>query len=400
VLLFSIKVLETQLKKEFILEIGKGSSTTESIESTTVSQRLLSLDVLRGFDMFFIIGGGVILKKLSALFGDDFHLAIKQQLSHANWVGLTVEDMIMPLFMFITGCSMVFSFDKRLKIDGLKKVYLHVFQRFSILWFLGMIYQGRLLNLNWEDTRFFSNTLQAIAIGYLACSFILLLKKLHWQIISVIGLLLSYTLLSHFYPVPNFGAGNFSVEGNLAAYVDNLIMGSHRDGKKYTWILSSLNFTVTVMLGVFSGRLLKNKSILDKQKVLRLLIYGLSTLGAGYSLSLIDPCIKKIWTSSFTLISGAYCILLLTLFYYIIDVVKFRKGLLFFSVIGANAIFVYMFHRFFKSEAFMHQFLLGLEQFVNSEELKLYPLIKSIAGLGLTWSILYFMYLKKIFIKV
>jgi len=379
-------------------EISQEQTITDN-QVQKLTGRLDSIDALRGMDMIWIIGLATVVKELDRWLETPFTHWLQGQMGHAEWEGFTFMDIIMPLFMFITGCSMVFSFSKRLERDGKRKLYMHVLIRVAILWVLGMIFQGKLLDLKWENLQFFSNTLQAIAIGYLGSSLILLCKTLRAQIIWVASLLLIYWALLHFVPVPGHGAGVLTVEGNLAAYVEEAIAGIHDDSRAYTWFLSSLTFVVTVMLGCFSGRILNAKETLPKLRLKQLLIYGSATFFGGLLFMLVDPCIKRIWTSSFTLISGGLCILLLALFYWVVDLRKCKWWTYPFVVIGSNPIFAYMifsYNKFFNSQKFVEQFLRGLKPWLGEA----YPFVMACAGLGFTCYILHVMYKKKIFIKI
>ena len=362
-------------------------------------ERLKSIDALRGMDMIWIIGLAYVVKALDRWLDTPVTHWLRVQMGHAKWDGFTFMDIVMPLFMFITGCSMVFSFSKRLERDGKRKVYTHVLIRVAILWVLGMMVHGKLLDLKWENIKFFSDTLQAIAIGYLGSSLILLCKTLRAQIIWVASLLFTYWALMHFVPVPGHGAGVLTMQGNLAAYVEAEIMGIHDDGRAYTWILSTMTFIVTVMLGCFSGRILSAKETLPQLRLKQLLIYGSALFLGGLLFLLIDPCIKKIWTSSFTLISGGVCILLLALFYWVVDIRKCTWWTYPFIVVGSNSILAYVvfaFNKFFNSQKFMDQFLYGLKPWLGEA----YPFVLACAGLGFTCFFLHVMYKKKIFIKI
>ena len=280
--------------------------------------RIVSIDALRGFDMFWIIGGGRILGSLHDVFGNSTTEFINTQLTHVKWDGFRFEDLIMPLFLFIVGVVMPFAFDKRLKMGHSKsRLYRHIFIRFVILYILGMIAQGRLLEYDLSQLRIFSNTLQAIAVGYLFSAIIIINLKLVWQIVTTVALLLLFWALMMLIPVPEHGAGVLTPEGNLAIYIDRLILGSFIDGTDppYTWILSGMTFTCTVMLGVFAGHLLRSQKT-NSRKVLLLVAMGLGSLLIGWlwndRLGIFSfLIIKHIWTSSFVLYSAGWCFLLL-----------------------------------------------------------------------------------------
>ena len=358
------------------------------------TERLMSIDALRGFDMVWIAGGATLISKIDGAIGSSATQFFEDQMHHADWVGFTFMDIIMPLFLFITGCSMVFSFRKRLEQQGVKKVYGHVIKRFFILWILGMIYQGNLLTLEWSKIDFFSNTLQAIAIGYLGAAFILLLKDIKWQL-AVTGALLSvYWALMNF--IPGF---DLSVEGNLAIHIDQLIYPNHIGNTEYAWVIASMNFIVTVMLGVFSGQLLTSGSSTKVTKLKSLAILGIALTASGFLLSLHDPCIKKLWSSSFTLISGGYCVLLLSAFYGIIDVAGYRKWALPFVAMGKNALLVYMvfaYNRFVNLGDIAQRILFGTESFLQNW----YPVTLSCLSLVLLWAIFRFLDKNKVYLKI
>ncbi|MHC4585909.1 MAG: acyltransferase family protein [Planctomycetota bacterium] len=302
--------------------------------------RIMSIDALRGFDMFWIIGGGAIFHGLHDVFDNSTTQWINTQLTHVKWEGFRFEDLIMPLFMFIVGVVMPFAFNKRLERgDSKSRLYRHVIVRFVILFVLGMIAQGRLLEYDLSQLRIFSNTLQAIAVGYLISAIILLNLKLVWQIVTTGALLLLFWALMMLIPVLGHGAGALTPEGNLAIYIDRLILGGFIDGTDppYTWILSGMTFTCTVMLGVFAGHLLRSQKN-NTQKVLLLMSMGVGSLLLGWLWNdrmwiFSFPIIKHLWTSSFVLYSAGWCFLLLALFYLIIDVWGFKKWAFGFKVI-------------------------------------------------------------------
>ena len=365
--------------------------------------RIMSIDALRGFDMFWIIGGGAIFKSLHDIFGNSTTEFIKTQLTHVTWEGFRFEDLIMPLFLFIVGVVMPFAFNKRLSLGHSKnRLYRHIIIRFVVLFVLGMIAQGRLLEYDLSQLRIFSNTLQAIAVGYLFSAIILLNLKLIWQIVTTVALLLLFWALMMLIPVPEHGAGILTPEGNLAIYIDRLILGSFIDGTDppYTWILSGMTFTCTVMLGVFAGHLLRSQKA-DNQKVLLLAVIGIGSLLLGWLWNdhlwiFSFPIIKHIWTSSFVLYSAGWCFLLLALFYLVIDVWRLKKWAFGFVVIGTNAIAVYMFTRVFDFRNIGNIFVGGLEKWCGPWN----GFIQSMTAFIVVWLILLWMYRKKTFLKI
>ena len=359
----------------------------------------MSLDALRGFDMFWIIGGGVALKSLDgALSNEYYHNVIIPQLSHVRWEGFRFIDLIMPLFLFIVGAAMPFSFGKRLSHDDRKsKLYAHVLKRFFILFILGMVAQGHLLDYDLSKLHILCNTLHAIAAGYLIASLIILNMRAIGQIVVTMILLLGYWALLGLVAVPGHERGLISENVNLAFYVDKVILGHFQDvtDPQYTWILSSMTFAATVMLGCLAGQLLRSEAG-DYARVLWLFVAGVACLGLGLLWGAVFPIIKHIWTSSFVLFSGGICYFLLALFYLIIDVWNLRKWAFVFVVIGMNAIAVYMVVQVYGFRVFGDVFVKGLENRLG----EWYQFVRSLTGLFALWLILFWLYRKKAFIKI
>ncbi len=360
--------------------------------------RIMSIDALRGFDMFWIIGGERIFASLHDVFDRPETAWIRTQLTHVKWEGFRFEDLIMPLFLFIVGVAMPYSFNKRFAgCDSKKRLYLHILKRTVILFVLGMIAQGRLLEYDLSTLHIYSNTLQAIAAGYIIAAIIVLNLRLTWQIATTGFLLLLFWVLMMLVPVPGHGAGVLTPDGNLAIYIDRTIFGSFIDGTDppYTWILSGMTFGCTVMLGVMAGHLLRSQKS-GKTKVLWLLAAGCGCIVAGLLWHLRFPIIKHLWTSSFVLLSGGLCFMLLAVFYLVIDVLNLKKWAFGFVVIGMNAIAVYMATHLINFRNIGGVFVGGLEKYAGNW----YPLIYALAGFAVVWLILLWLYRKKTFIKI
>lgn len=370
----------------------------EDKQQGKLSGRVISIDALRGFDMFWIIGGGAIFASLHNVFDSPATAQIRTQLTHVKWEGFRFEDLIMPLFLFIVGVVMPFSFAKRLNAGQSKlRLYLHIIKRTVILFVLGMVAQGHLLEYDISKLHIYSNTLQAIAAGYIIAAIIMLNLNVRWQIAVTGILLLLFWALMMLVPFPGRDQGILMPDSNLAIYIDRIIFGPFIDGTDppYTWLLSSITFACTVMLGVMAGHLLRLDKV-DIRKVFWLLITGAGCIVAGLLWSLFFPIIKHIWTSSFVLLSGGICFILLALFYLVIDVLGFRKWAFGFVVIGTNAIAVYMAVHIVNFRNIGGVFVDGLEKYIPNW----YPFIHSLAGFAIVWLILWWMYRKKTFIKI
>jgi len=360
------------------------------------SPRLMSLDALRGFDMFWIIGGEGLLASLAK--GTDSQLLNKllPQFEHVPWEGFNFIDLIMPLFLFIVGVALPFSFSKRrARGDSKAKLYGHIVNRTVILFLLGMVAQGNFLAFDPSKLHIFCNTLQAIAAGYLLAALLMLNLTIIGQMLATAGLLFLFWGLMVLVPVPGYGAGVLSPEANLAIWLDHAVLGRFQDGTIYSWILSSLTFAGTTMLGVFAGHLLRSQ-LSKTAKFLSLAAAGAGCLAAGWFWAKWFPIIKHLWTSSFVLYSGGMCLLLLAVFYLVIDVWEFRKWAFGFSVIGINAIAVYMVTRLFDFRVIGDIFVNGLSKWTGPW----HEFVRAVAGFAIIWLLLWWMYRKRSFIKI
>jgi predicted acyltransferase len=365
------------------------------INSAVVGKRLMCVDALRGFDMLWIIGGREVLVGLALIFGADAANAVSVHFHH-QWGQFHFYDLIMPLFLFIVGVVMPISFGNRLaKGDTKKKLYLHVLKRVVILYVLGLIASGHLLQFDSSKLHLWTDTLHAIAVGYLFSSILILEFKIKWQIVITTGLLILYWLVMALIPIPNVGAGFFQKDVNLAVYVDNLVLGHWQEGEGWTYILTNMTFIYSVMLGVFGGQILLSKRD-EKMKAGLLALIGVGCLIAGMIWGIWFPIIHHLWTSSLVLFAGGWSFLLLALFYLIIDVWGFKKWAFVFVVIGMNAIAVYVATHLFDFTLIGNVFVGGLEKWLGSWN----EFIQASAALIVIWLILYWMYLKKTFIKI
>ena len=360
--------------------------------------RLAAIDVLRGFDMFFLVGAGEVLRQFFSAFGANPESGILYQLNHADWIGFTAWDIIMPLFLFTSGLSMPFSFDKFMQSGHNKRqLYAKIFKRFALLFLLGWIAQGNLLGLKLDGFHIYCNTLHAIAFGYLITALIILnIHNIRGQIAAGASLLIAYWLCMTFIPVSGFGSGVLTPEGNLAIHIDHAVFGSLDDGTQYTWMLTSLSFAATVISGYFAGQLLK-RSGSPEQKLKMLTIIGVTLVAGGLLWGLQMPIIKKIWSCSMVLFSSGICYLLLALSFLLTDKLRLTgwwvTGL---RIFGLNSITAYMLHTTFGLGGISQTLLHGFEQYTGD----FYPFILALGEFGILWFILYHMYKYKIFLKV
>jgi predicted acyltransferase len=374
--------------------------------NTEKSTRLISLDALRGFDMLWIIGGENVIRHLAKASDFGFLNVLASQMHHVKWEGFRFYDLIMPLFLFMVGMSIPFSYSKRLSIgDSKKKIYLHALKRSVILFVLGMVCQCHLLSFDINQMHIIHDTLQAIAIGYMFSVLIFSQLKLKFQFALTAGLILLYWIILTFIPVPGQQPGVLLPQSNIAKFVEQMVFGRFDDGPApYTWFLGSLGFVATVMTGVFASTIIRGKIRLsflknsDPQihKTIILSLTGGAMVVVALILSIWYPVIKPLWNPTFVILTSGISFLLITLFYFIIDVRGYQRWAFWLKVIGMNSIAVYMGVHLINFEEIAQHLVFGLEQFTNMY----YPFIQSLTGLAIIYVILYWMYKKGTFIKV
>ena len=374
-----------------------------------MKQRLESLDVLRGADLFFLLAVGPIVRRFIKLVDQPWLNECYWLFDHVAWEGFSPWDIIMPLFVFMTGITIPFALGRIREERRYGTALWRIVRRVVILWLFGMICQGGLLDKDPNTIYLYSNTLQAIAVAYAASALLFLFTKLRTQIIVAAVLLLGYWAAMEFVSVDGFGGGDYTPEKNLAEWVDNTVLGRFRDGAKVvdgdvvfnteyhcTWILSSLTFIVTGLLGMFAGVVAKSK-MEERRKLWWFAGTGVALVVAGLIWSIWHPIIKMIWTSSMTLFSGGICFLLLWLCYYLIDYKGYRRGLTLFKVYGMNSIAAYMMPKFVKTRAILSG-LLAFLPFVMGEEWAGFAI--RVADAVVIYLLLSYMYKREIFLKV
>jgi predicted acyltransferase len=357
--------------------------------------RLVSLDALRGFDMFWITGGTAILFGLGKVIQRPFFDRFLEQFDHVPWQGLHLYDLIWPLFMFIMGTAVPLGVAKRrARGEGDRTLLLHAVWRAIVLFCLGTITQGGLLLFDWSRFHPCYSVLHGLAAGYLLATIVTLKVKPKWHAATIAVLLLVYWAMVMLIPVPGVGAGVLTPRGNLPTYVDQLILGHLHYGKN-TWFLSYLGFGASVLLGVLAGQMLMSDRT-PMSKIFRLLTAGAVCLVGGFLWSLSFPVIKLMWTSSYVLISGGLSFMALALFYWIIDVLGYKKWAIGFIVIGMNSIAVYVATQVFDFRLVGNLFVGNLLPLIG----RWAAFVEASAAFAVAWLILYWMYRKKEFIRI
>ncbi|MGO8792027.1 MAG: acyltransferase family protein [Terriglobia bacterium] len=359
------------------------------------AERLVSLDALRGFDMFWITGGTAILFGLGKVIHRPFFDKFLEQFDHVPWQGLHFFDLIWPLFMFIMGAAIPLGVARRrARGQSDRTLLLHAVWRAVVMFCLGTVTQGNLLLFDWYRFRPCYSVLHGLAAGYLVATIVTLKVKPKWHAATIAGLLLAYWAIVMLIPVPGVGAGNLTPNYNLPTYVDQLILGHLHYGWN-TWFLSYLGFGASVLLGVLAGQMLMSDSP-QMTKVYRLLIAGALSLVGGLVWSFSFPIIKLMWTSSYVMISGGVSFMALALFYWIIDVLGYRKWAFGFIVIGMNSIAVYVATEIFDFRQVGNIFVGHLLPHIG----RWADFVEASAAFAVVWLILYWMYRNKEFIRI
>ena len=364
-------------------------------QQNLVGRRLASVDALRGFDMFWIIGGGTLLANLTKVYSHPVTDAIQRQLHHVEWEGFHFEDLIFPLFLFIVGVVLPFSFTRRLELGHNRRaLYLHILKRSSIIILLGLIFYG-IQRFVWPLMRW-PGVLQRIGICYFFAAIIVMNTKWRTQAIIIAAVLILYWIATMLIPVPNYGAGNLTMEGCLSSYIDQqLIPGELYYGYgDNEGVISTLPAICTVLLGALAGHWLRSGQLGDR-KAAGLAIAGIVSLIVGLLWGQVFPIIKILWTSSYVMVAGGLSLMLLALFYWIIDVKGYSKWAFFFIVIGMNPITIYFLQRFVDFNGIAEFFLAGAVE--HADLLK--PVILSLGIVLTKWLFLWFLYRHRIFFK-
>lgn len=368
-----------------------------TLQPTPVNERVVSIDALRGFDMFWIIGGSSIVRhwfassKPESLAG-QFAL----QFQHVAWEGFRFYDLIFPLFLFLVGCVLPYSL-RRYATDP-RAVYGRILRRGFSLVLLGFLYND-VLQFDFANMRYM-HVLQRIGIGYTLAALIYLHTQWRTQALIAASILLGYWAIFYFIPVPGGSAGNYTMQGNLGGYVDRMVLPGKILEKYYGYgdnegILSTIPAIATALLGVLTGTLLQS-SLTPWRKVIALALGGITCVCVGHVWGLSFPVIKNLWTSSFVLVAGGWSLILLSLSYALFDVLRWHYLAFFWIVIGTNAITIYIAQEFVDFREIAEFFFGGTARLTGDSQ----ALVMLCGVLATKWLLLLFLYRKRIFLRV
>ncbi len=363
-------------------------------------ERLMSLDTLRGFDMFFIMGGDALFVSLCALFPGTLLASWSSQMHHVAWNGFTFYDLIFPLFLFLAGVSFPFSLAKQRSLGKSNGALSRkIIYRGLMLVILGMVYNG-LLQFNFESMRY-ASVLGRIGSAWMFAALLYVWAGRKASAVASVVILLAYWALLAWVPVPAVGeASPLSMEASLVAYIDRLFLpGTLHDGvHDPEGLLSTLPAVVTAMLGIFTGDFIMHKRVANGyKKVLCLFAAAAVLLLAGWLWDFVFPINKNLWTSSFVCFAGGWSVALFAFFYLVVDVMQWRGWTLFFRVIGLNSITIYLAQQFVDFHKPTGALFGGV---INAVPSSLHGLIYWVCYVAVCWLLLYFLYRKKIFLKV
>lgn len=362
----------------------------------------MSLDALRGFDMFFITGGATLVAGLCAAlgWGDGW---LVNEMRHVEWSGLAHHDTIFPLFLFLAGVSWPFSLSSQIdKGRTTGQIVRKIVIRMAILFVFGMLC-GRFLDF--RPTFRVPSVLGQIGLSWGFAAFIFMaVKNLKARILVVAGLLFGYWALLAFNIAPDApaGAGVYSLEGNIVSWLDRTVMPNHIY-KTGVFDPESL-FTVPsgvalALLGMLAGSVLRDVRLPPVRRSLVLAaLAGLSLLLCLFFVYVLGmPVVKKLWTGSFVLAAAAYSFAMLAVFYWIVDVKGWSRWTFYFRVIGMNSITIYMLMNMGVIGALRRFFFHGIENLADKEW---HQFLGGCFTQVTCWAVLCFFYRRKIFLKV
>jgi predicted acyltransferase len=412
---------------------GHPMSASAPPPASAPAGRLMSLDVLRGFDMFWILGADALVHALSEVNGSAVARFFAGQLDHKEWAGFAFYDLIFPLFIFISGASLVYALSKQIEQHGRAAAAKRVLVRGTLLFVIGIFYSGGFTNL-WPDLRLLG-VLQRIALAYLGAGLLFCFLKPRALVAVCLALLLGYWALLAWVPIRDIRLEKAALSAQLGTakptlaqaqaafaattaqvtgkYEPGYNLTNHLDfqylpGKKYDtyWdpegYLSTLPAIATCLLGVFAGMLMRRTDLDEARKLRTLLLAGAAAVALGWLWHLQFPVVKKIWTSSFVLVAGGNSLLLLGAFYYVIDVRRWRGWCVPFLWIGLNPITLYVANNLIGFRRLAQRFAGGdiKAWFDTSIGAGAGQGVLAIVGLALMFVLARFLYQRQIFLRV
>ncbi|QHS63234.1 acyltransferase family protein [Chitinophaga agri] len=372
--------------------------------------RLVSLDALRGFDMFWIMSGEHIIHELAKATNWPVFRVMSAQLHHTVWNGFTFYDMIFPLFLFISGISMPYSMQKKVQLAGVgeafelpwkdkKALYLSMLRRTLLLIILGCIVNGLLAFRGYEQTRF-ASVLGRIGLAWFFAGLIYLNNDVRKQLCYLVAILSGYWAMMEFIPVPGYGAGVLTMEGSFESYVDRLLLpGKLHDGiHDPEGIMSTIPAVGTALMGILTGTFLRDGKFSMREKACFLFAAGIGFVLLGLLWDTVFPINKRLWTSSFVVYTAGWSLLLLSIFYWVIDVAGFQRWAFLFIIIGTNSILIYMCAEGLVNFKYTADYIFGGA--IRHLPLLWQPVLAAMSVTFVQLILLYILYRNKLFLKI
>ena len=370
-------------------------SAAVSVAPPSVKERFLSLDFFRGLTMFLLIGESTFLYEHlrdPGLAGTVLGF-IGTQLDHHPWAGLRFWDLVQPFFMFIVGAALAFSVAKRAERgDSRSEITKHVIVRSLTLLFLGWalycIGPGRI-------TFRFQNVLAQLGVTY-PIAYFLMRRKPRTQIAWSFAFILATEVIYRTFWVAGYNQP-FVPDHNFGSWVDMLIGGELSAGH---WVaFNAIPTAAHTIWGVLAGQWLM-RAAAPKKKIAWLAGLGAAAVAAGFALTAVSPMIKRICTSSFVVASGGFCLLALAFSYWLIDVKKWNKWAVFLNIVGMNSLFIYLFTEsggtvWIRKLAW--PFTMAFGGLIGELPAEI---LTSLAAWAMLWYMCYWLYKKKIIIKI
>ena len=351
--------------------------------------------------MFFIMGLSGLIVSLCALWPNVVTNEIAEQMGHVAWNGLQHHDTIFPLFLFLAGVSFPFSLAKQRENGATKgQIYAKIFRRAAMLIFLGMVYNG-LFQLDFANLRV-ASVLARIGLAWMGAALLYVNFGVKTRAWIAVAILVIYALLSKFVCAPDMpGSDPLSMEGSLVGWVDRLLMPGRLiyDSGRFDpeGLLSAVPAVVTAMLGMFTGELIRSEKTTGERKTLMMVVGGVVLAVVAWLGNYFVPINKMLWSSTFVCAVGAYSLLMMALFYYLIDVKGWQKWTLVFRVVGMNSITIYLAQRIISFSG-INKFFFGGLAGLCSEQVG--EVILDAGFVLVCWLFLYFLYKKKVFLKI
>jgi predicted acyltransferase len=375
----------------------------QDTNTTPKNPRIVSIDALRGFDMFWIMGADTLAAKLVALvpaslagFSTAWIAGLSDQFEHAEWEGFRFYDLIFPLFLFLVGCSIPLSLGK-LDQDK-RRMHGRILRRTLLLVLMGLLYNG-IQNFDWAQLRWMG-VLQRIGIGYGIAALLTVHLSTRGLLVVWLTILLGYWGILSWVPVPGGIAGDLSPAGNLSGYLDRTLLPGKILEKYYGYgdnegLLSTIPAVATVLLGVGAGRWLQGTAT-HLQKASGLMAIGTLLVIAGNQWGNYFPVIKNLWTSSFVLVAGGWSLMLLSVFYGLIDGLGWKRWAWIWVAIGANAITIYLLQRIVPFSSISKFFFQGIANLAGDHG----PILLLTGALACKCLLLAWLYNKRIFLRL